>query len=45
MDEKRLRVALKLLDKVKVQEQEQECLKENISAEEVIFFTILEAKS
>ena len=55
MDEKRLRVALKLLDEVKVQflETKQfiaefieyECLKENISAEEVIFFTIREAKS
>ena len=48
MDKKRLRVALKVLDEIKVQfletkqfiEEciEQECLKENISAEEVIFF-------
>ena len=48
MDKKRLRVALKVLDEIKVQfletkqfiEEciEQECLKENVSAEEVIFF-------
>ena len=55
MDKQRLRVALKVLDEVKVQFPEakqfiedaieQECLKENISADGVIFFTGLEAKS
>ena len=55
MDKKRLRVVLKVLDEVKVQFPEtkqfieecieQECLKENISAKEVIFFTSLEVKS
>ena len=48
MDIRRLKIALKVLDEVKVQFPEtkqfieecieQECLKENISAEEVIFF-------
>ena len=48
MDKKRLRVVLKVLDEVKVQFPEtkqfieecieQECLKENTSAEELIFF-------
>ena len=55
MDKQRLRVALKVLDEVKVQFPEtkqfiedaieQECLKENISADGVIFFTGLEVKS
>ena len=55
MDKQRLRVALKVLDEVKVQLPEakqfiedaieQECLKENISGDGVIFFTGLEAKS
>ena len=55
MGKRRLRVALKVLDEVKVQfletkqftEEciEQECLKENISADEVIFFRSLEAKT
>ena len=48
MDKQRLRITLKVLDEVKVQFPEttqfiveyleQECLKENISAEEVILF-------
>ena len=55
MDKRRLRAALKVLSEVKVQFPEtkqfikeamdQESLKENISADEVIFFTSLEAKS
>ena len=55
MDKRRLRVALKVLGAVKEQfpdikqyiedSIDQECLKENISADEVIFFTSLEAKS
>ena len=55
MDKRRLRVALKVLDEVRVwfpdTKQfiedciEQECLKENIFADEVIFFTSLGAKS
>ena len=56
MDKQRLRITLKILNGVKIQfletkkfiEEclEQECLKENISVEEVIFlFTILEAQS
>ena len=50
-----MRVALKILDAVKTQfpdtkqfiedSIDQQCLKENISADEVIFFTSLEAKS
>ena len=48
MDKRRLRIALKVLSEVKVQfletkqfiedAIEQECLKENISVDEVIFF-------
>ena len=55
MDKRRLRVALKVLDAVKVHfpdtkqfiedSIDQEYLKENISADEVIFLTSLEAKS
>ena len=55
MDKRRLRVALKVLDTVKVHfpdtkqfiedSIDQEYLKENISADEVIFLTSLEAKS
>ena len=55
MDKRRLRVALKVLDEVRVRFPdtkefiedciEHECLKENISADEVIVFTSLEAKS
>ena len=55
MDKKILRVALKVLDAVKTQFPDtknviedlidEECQKENISADEVIFFTSLEAKS
>ena len=50
MNKPRLRVALKVLDEVKVQFPEikqfievcieQECLKENISADEVLFFQV-----
>ena len=55
MDKKRLRVALKVLEAVKTEYPEakkfienlmdEECQKEKISADEVIFFTSLEAKS
>ena len=55
MDKKRLRVALTILDAVKTKypetkqfidnTMEEECQKEKISADEVIFFTSLEAKS
>ena len=55
MDKKRLRVALKVLGAVKEQFPDtkrsikdlidEECQKEKISADEVIFFTSLEAKS
>ena len=55
MDKRRLRVALKVLSAVKDQfpdtkqfiegSIDQECLKENISAGEVIFFASLETKS
>ena len=55
LDKRRLRVALKVLDEVKVKFPEtiqfiegcieQECLKENVPVEEVIFFTLLEVKS
>ena len=51
MDKKRLRVALKVLESVKTKYPEtkdlidEECQKEKISVEEVIFFTSLEAKS
>ena len=55
MEKKRLKVALAVLDAVKVKFpetkrfiddiMEDECQKEKISAEEVIFFTSLEAKS
>ena len=55
MDKQRLRVAFKVLSAVKDQfpdtkqfiedSIDQECLKENISADEVILFTSLEAKS
>ena len=55
MDKRRLRVDLKVLDEVRVRfpdtkqfiedSMEQECLKENLSAEDVILFTSLEAKS
>ena len=56
MDKLRLRTTLKVLNEVKVQfpeikeiieaRLEQECLKENISVEEVVFlFTSLEAKN
>ena len=54
MNKQRIRIAVKVLDELTVQflaskeliEQEQECLKENISVEEVLFlFTCLEAKS
>ena len=48
MDKRRIKITLKVLDEVKVQFPEtkqfieecieQECLKENISAEEVFFF-------
>ena len=55
MDKKRLKVALTVLEAVKVKlpetkqfidnTVEEKCQKENISADEVIFFTSLEAKS
>ena len=55
MDKKRLRVALKVLERVKKKFPDtkkfvadlidEECQKEKISADEVIFFTSLEAKS
>ena len=55
MDKKRFRVALKRLGAVKehfpdsknfIEDlTDEQCQKENISVEEVIFFTILEAKS
>ena len=55
MDKKRLRVALTVLDAVKTKypenkqfidnTMEDECQKEKISSDEVIFFTSLEAKS
>ena len=55
MDKKRLRVALTVLEAVKNEYPEtkkfienlmdEECQKEKISADEVIFFTSLEAKS
>ena len=55
MDKKRLKVALAVLDAVKGKfpdtkkfiddTMEDECQKEKISADEVIFFTSLEAKS
>ena len=55
MDKRQLRVALKVLNEVKVQFPEtkqfieeaieQECLKESVSADEVVSFTGLEAKS
>ena len=54
MNKQRIRIAVKVLDELTGQflaskefiEQEQECLKENISVEEVLFlFTCLEAKS
>ena len=55
MDKKRLRVALKVLGRVKEEFSDtkkfiedlidEECQKEKISADEVIFFTSLEAKS
>ena len=55
MDKKRLKVALTVLEAVKTEYPETnkfiknlmdaECHKENISADEVIFFTSLEAKS
>ena len=55
MDKRRLSMALKVLDAVKTQFPDtkqfiedlidEECLKEKISADEVIFFTSLETKS
>ena len=55
MDKRRLRMALKVSDKVRIRflytkqfiedSTHQECLKENISANEVIFFTSIKAKS
>ena len=55
MDKRRLRVALKVLDAVKEQFPDtkqfiedlidEECLKEKISADEVIFLQVWEAKS
>ena len=55
MNKKRLKVALTVLEAVKVKfpgtkqfidnTMEHECQKEKISADEVIFFTSLEAKS
>ena len=55
MDKKRLRVVLTVLETVQTQFSEikqfiedsikQECLKEKISADEVIFFASLETKS
>ena len=55
MDNKRLKIALAVLDAVKIKypetkqfiddTMEEECQKEKISANEVIFFTSLEAKS
>ena len=55
MDKKRLKVALAVLEAVKIKfpeekqfndkTMEDECEKEKISADEVIFFTSLEAKS
>ena len=55
MDKGRLKITLKVLDEVKVQFREtkqfieecieQQCLKGNVSAEEVIFFTSVEVKS
>ena len=55
MDKRRIRITTKVLDELKVQfpetkefieeRLEQECLKENVSVEEVIFlFTSLKAK-
>ena len=55
MDKRRLRVALKVLDAVRNQFPDtkqfiedlidEECQKEKISVDEVVFFTSLEAKS
>ena len=55
IDKKQLRVALTVLDTVKIKypktkqfienTMEEECQKEEISADEVIFFTSLETKS
>ena len=55
MDKKQLKVALAVLEAIKAkypetkqfidETMEDECQKEKISAEEVIFFTRLEAKS
>ena len=55
MDKRRIKIVIKVLDKVKAQFPEtkefveegveQERSNENISVEEVIFFTCLEAKS
>ena len=55
MDKRRLRIALKVSDKVRIRflyakqfiedSTHQECLKENISANEVILFTSIKAKS
>ena len=50
MDKRRLRVALKVLGAVKEQFPDtkqflKKCLKEKMSADEVIFFTSLEVKS
>ena len=55
MDKKRLRVALTVLEAIKTKYLEtkqfidnmmdEECQKENISADELIFFTSLKAKS
>ena len=51
MDKKRLRVAMKVLETVRTKYPEkkdsinEECQKEKISVEEVIFFTSLKAKS
>ena len=55
MDKERLRVALTVLDVVKTKypetkqfidnTKEDECQKEKISVDEIIFFTSLEAKS
>ena len=56
MDKRRIRISMKVLNEVKAQSPDtkefieerlvQECLKENISVEEVIFlFTSLEANS
>ena len=55
MDKGRIKIATKVLDEVKTEFPEtaefiddllqEECLKENVTVEEALFFTCLEAKS